>query len=191
MIPWQDRAACKGVDPERWYPSKGQTAKEGRAICATCPVIAQCLAHALERPETHGIWGGANQRTLRRMRVLRGRELAWLPPRHGIDLYCDSKECRWCRAVDAHRASLVEPTGPQQLNGPGANCGFKSSYARGCRCGLCSVAVSPAGQRLRAAGVDIAEWWERWFGDNTDRRLVAHAKRLAEFEEPEPEAMAS
>lgn len=191
MTQWRDRAACRGVDPARWYPEKGQTAKAGRAICAECPVLGQCLAHALDRPETYGVWGGADQRTLRRMRVLRGRDLAWLPPEHDLGVYCDSPSCRWCRTVDAHRASLAEPEGPQQLNGDGARCGFSSTYARGHRDGPCTLAITPQGKRLRDAGIDIAEWWVRWFGTNTDRRLVWHAKRLAEFERPRAEQVAS
>jgi hypothetical protein len=69
-----------------------------------------------------------------------------------------------------------------QLNGPGARCGFKSTYARGCRCGVCSLSISSVGARLRAAGHDVATWWSGWFGDNTERRLLGKAKILAEFD---------
>lgn len=65
--------------------------------------------------------------------------------------------------------------------------GFKATYVKGCRCGPCSLAISRWGEMLRSGDpqVSIADWWAEWFGDNTDRRLVAHAKRLAEFEQPE------
>jgi hypothetical protein len=63
--------------------------------------------------------------------------------------------------------------------------GFKATYVKGCRCGPCSLAIGRWGQMLRDADIDIGSWWEQWFGDETDRRLVAHAKRLAEFEEPQ------
>lgn len=177
--PWQDSAACLGMDAHLWYPEQGQTMKKGRAICAACPVAPQCLEHAVASYERDGGWGGSSDRQRRRLRMI------WFTRRHDHRSDCDDPACRWCRTVDAHIAALSEPQGPQQLNGPGARCGFKSTYARGHRCGPCTLAVSPAGDRLRAAGYDLAEWWAQWFGDNTDRRLVWHAKRLAEFEQPE------
>lgn len=176
---WWDDAACKGMDAQLWYPRKGATAKDGRAVCAGCPVVDRCLEHAIATYERQGAWGGSSDRQRRRLRM------AWFTRRHDHDSDCSDPSCRWCRTVDAHIAALAEPRGPQQLNGPGARCGFKSTYARGHRCGPCKLAVSPAGDRLRAAGYDISEWWARWFGDNTDARLVHHAKRLAEFEEPQ------
>ena len=177
--PWRSDAACKDQSALLWYPQLGSTMKAGREVCATCPVVAQCLEHAIGAYEREGCWGGTSDRQRRRLRMV------WFTRRHDHDSDCDDPSCRWCRTVDAHVASLAEPEGPQQLNGPGARCGFKSTYARGHRCGPCTLAVSPAGDRLRAAGYEIAEWWAQWFGDNTDRRLVWHAKRLAEFEEPE------
>lgn len=176
--PWRDRAACRGQDPDLWFPNKGQTAKTGRSICASCPAVVQCLEHAVAtQPE--GMWGATSKRQRRRLRII------WFQRAHAHRSDCDDPGCRWCRTVDAHLASLEVRQGPQQLNGPGARCGFKSSYARGCRCGPCKLAISPAGSRLRLAGVEIAAWWSQWFGDNTDDRLIWHAKRLAEFEQPE------
>ena len=32
--------------------------REAKAVCAQCPVKQQCLEHALEFDERHGIWGG-------------------------------------------------------------------------------------------------------------------------------------
>lgn len=183
--PWRSRAACKDMDATLWYPEQGQTMKAGRAVCAGCPVAPQCLEHAIGTYERQGAWGGASDRQRRRLRM------AWFTRRHNYEPGCNDPSCRWCRTVDAHIAGLAEPQTPQQLNGPGARCGFKSTYARGHRDGPCTLAITPQGRRLRAAGIDIAEWWDRWFEGNTDRRLIHHAKRLAEFETPEPEAMAS
>ncbi len=32
-----------------------------KRICAGCAVTAECLDAAIERRETHGIWGGLNE----------------------------------------------------------------------------------------------------------------------------------
>ena len=39
-----------------------------KAVCAGCPVSAECLAYALAHNERHGIWGGASVREREKMR---------------------------------------------------------------------------------------------------------------------------
>ncbi|MDQ2756161.1 MAG: WhiB family transcriptional regulator [Actinomycetota bacterium] len=68
---WQDEALCAGVDSDSFFTVEGVPAgssvawKASRdaaafalALCASCPVSAICLEHALRTPEPHGIWGG-------------------------------------------------------------------------------------------------------------------------------------
>lgn len=66
MEDWTDLAACWGMDPELWFPlGDGAPAK---AVCAGCPVRAECLAFALEHGLDDGIFGGldaADRRALR------------------------------------------------------------------------------------------------------------------------------
>lgn len=179
------RSACAGLDPALWYPDSGHTAAAGRAICAACPVLAQCLELALATREKEGCWGGAAQRQRRRLYPV------WVQRAHDYRDDCADPKCRWCRTVDAHRACCATGAeGPMQINGPGAQCGFRATYARGCRCGPCSLAISATGGRLRDAGLEIREWWARWFGGNTDRRLLGHAKILASFDVDDHEAAA-
>ena len=64
---WSTRAACKGLDPSIFYPPTDEEADEAKAICATCPVQADCLEHAIELREKNGVWGGATERERRRM----------------------------------------------------------------------------------------------------------------------------
>ena len=41
---WRDSAACKGMDPDIFFAGKGPGANDtARAICAECPVSAECL----------------------------------------------------------------------------------------------------------------------------------------------------
>jgi WhiB family redox-sensing transcriptional regulator len=62
MADWRDKALCREVDPDLFFPlgdgplTRRQIA-EAKAVCAGCPVIAECLAFALTQlPE--GIAGG-------------------------------------------------------------------------------------------------------------------------------------
>jgi WhiB family redox-sensing transcriptional regulator len=34
---------------------------QAKAVCARCPVLAQCRRHALVLPEPFGIWGGLTE----------------------------------------------------------------------------------------------------------------------------------
>ncbi|MGW1076299.1 WhiB family transcriptional regulator [Streptomyces sp. NPDC002537] len=58
---WSLSAACIEVDAEMFFPH-GHTGEAGmesaRKICAGCPVVAECLEHAMSVPERYGIWGG-------------------------------------------------------------------------------------------------------------------------------------
>jgi WhiB family redox-sensing transcriptional regulator len=65
---WQFQGACRGEDPETFFHPEGErgpsrAAREARAkaVCAACPVIAQCAAHALSVREPYGIWGGMSE----------------------------------------------------------------------------------------------------------------------------------
>jgi len=64
---WRDRAACRGLDPEIFYPVSDEDAGAAKAICAECPVREACLEYALANRERDGVWGGATERERRRM----------------------------------------------------------------------------------------------------------------------------
>jgi len=66
-LSWRQRAACKGVDPDIFYPTSDEEAEEAKAICALCPVREACLEYALANRERDGVWGGATERERRRM----------------------------------------------------------------------------------------------------------------------------
>lgn len=72
LAPWRQRAACRLLAPEdRWifWPGRGdgETVVAAKAVCATCPVSADCLAYAIEAGEL-GVWGGTSTRERRQMR---------------------------------------------------------------------------------------------------------------------------
>ncbi|MGH9282110.1 MAG: WhiB family transcriptional regulator [Acidimicrobiales bacterium] len=70
-LSWRQRAACRGVDPDVFYPSSDEEAEEAKAICRMCPVREACLEYALVNRIDHGVWGGCSERE--RRRILRRR----------------------------------------------------------------------------------------------------------------------
>lgn len=63
---------CRGMDPEAFFPQRGETLKEraARTVCRDCTVRNECLEYALTAPyEKHGIWGGYSEKERRRLRM--------------------------------------------------------------------------------------------------------------------------
>ena len=65
---WQMDGACRSEDTELFFhpegergPSRSGREAAAKAVCATCPVIAQCRAHALAAREPYGVWGGLSE----------------------------------------------------------------------------------------------------------------------------------
>ena len=65
---WRERAACRGMDLDVFYPERGESAGPARRVCARCPVCQPCLEYALSNRITHGIWGGLTERERRALR---------------------------------------------------------------------------------------------------------------------------
>lgn len=63
---WHQQAACRGSNPDAFYPEQGQwtVAAAAKAICATCPVARPCAEAGAH--EVYGIWGGENYGPKRR-----------------------------------------------------------------------------------------------------------------------------
>ncbi len=63
---WTRRAACRGSDPEIFFPvgrldgehTYQQARLVARAYCARCPVLRECHRQA-ERTASQGVWAGA------------------------------------------------------------------------------------------------------------------------------------
>jgi WhiB family redox-sensing transcriptional regulator len=90
-LDWQRHAACKGEDPELFFPPDVDLGTLGlaelgalvaelkrresaaRRICSGCPVRWQCGSYAIAAPEKWGIWGGLaeDERATERTRYLR------------------------------------------------------------------------------------------------------------------------
>jgi WhiB family redox-sensing transcriptional regulator len=66
-LSWRQHAACRGLEPEVFYPTSEEQTEEAKAICRGCPVREPCLDYALDNRERDGVWGGATERERRRM----------------------------------------------------------------------------------------------------------------------------
>lgn len=73
---WWSHAACQSADPDLFFPitASGLALRQvsgAKAVCARCPVRADCLRYALDAGPLQGIWGGLNEEE---RRLLRQRE---------------------------------------------------------------------------------------------------------------------
>jgi WhiB family redox-sensing transcriptional regulator len=66
-LTWRQHAACRGLEPEVFYPASEEQTEEAKAICGECPVREPCLDYALANRERDGVWGGATERERRRL----------------------------------------------------------------------------------------------------------------------------
>lgn len=64
---WRNRAACRGIDPDIFFPITDEEAEPAKAVCNACPVREACLEFALAAREREGVWGGATERERRRI----------------------------------------------------------------------------------------------------------------------------
>ncbi len=73
-LAWRRNAACRGLDPEIFYPALEDDVVDAKAVCGACLVQETCLEFALTVREKEGVWGGATEKE--RRRILRQRRRA-------------------------------------------------------------------------------------------------------------------
>lgn len=71
---WMERAACRGLDPDMFFPSNGGPNPDALKVCAACEVRHRCLVYAVEAAETLGTWGGTCQEERTRIIDRRSRK---------------------------------------------------------------------------------------------------------------------
>ena len=67
---WTLEALCAQVDPDLFFPDKGGSTSQAKAICASCPVREACLEYGLDDP--NGLYGGLSERERWKLRKQRG-----------------------------------------------------------------------------------------------------------------------
>jgi WhiB family redox-sensing transcriptional regulator len=65
---WQLDAACRTAPPTVFFHPEGERGlarssrdEAAKAVCARCPVLEACAAHALAVREPYGVWGGMTE----------------------------------------------------------------------------------------------------------------------------------
>ena len=89
---WQRQGACRGRDSAQFFHPDGERGASrlrreiaAKAVCRSCPVRAECAAHALVAREPYGVWGGFTE--AERMRLLAiGSERLCDPTRGRVDV---------------------------------------------------------------------------------------------------------
>jgi WhiB family redox-sensing transcriptional regulator len=72
---WQRMGLCRGRDSAQFFhpdgergASRGRREAAAKQLCRSCPVRAECAAHALATREPYGVWGGFTE--AERLRLL-------------------------------------------------------------------------------------------------------------------------
>jgi hypothetical protein len=73
-----ERAACHGMDTDRFFPDTEAGEHAAQQICARCSVRDECAAYAFAHDELRGVWGGLTERDRRHL-----RRSTWDPHRDG------------------------------------------------------------------------------------------------------------
>lgn len=63
---WAGQGRCVSDDPDALFV-RGAAQQGAKLVCQRCPVIAECLADALDNRMEFGVWGGMTERERRAM----------------------------------------------------------------------------------------------------------------------------
>lgn len=118
---WQRLGACRGRDSAHFFHPDGERGSsrsrremQAKAVCVTCPVRAQCAAHALTVREPYGIWGGFGEAERLRLLAMGWEDLA---DRHRTRVDVARLEARLGRsrtsAVPTQRTATRHPAAPR------------------------------------------------------------------------------
>ena len=129
---WRSRGACLSADPDLFFPispggASQRQVRRAKAVCATCPVQAECLAFAVETRQAHGVWGGLGEEELARLR------LSLRPPGAAPERIPGTGRApgRSRAAGTGHAVPARQVTGAPQITGARQVTGARQSAGRG------------------------------------------------------------
>ena len=73
---WPALGRCAGTDPDALFV-QGKAQREAKVVCKGCPVVAECLADALDNRTEFGVWGGMTERERRALLRRRPDVRSW------------------------------------------------------------------------------------------------------------------
>jgi WhiB family redox-sensing transcriptional regulator len=80
---WQRLGRCRGRDSAQFFHPDGERGSsrhrretQAKTMCGTCPVRAECAAHALAVREPYGVWGGFSEAERLRLLAVGWEDLA-------------------------------------------------------------------------------------------------------------------
>jgi WhiB family redox-sensing transcriptional regulator len=73
---WVSKARCRSIDPDELFVG-GAAQRKAAVICRDCPVIAECLADALDNRMEFGVWGGMTERQRRALLKQHPEVVSW------------------------------------------------------------------------------------------------------------------
>ena len=73
---WVSKALCRSTDPDELFGS-GKAQTKAVVICRHCPVVAECLAEALDNQIEFGVWGGMTERQRRALLKQHPEVVSW------------------------------------------------------------------------------------------------------------------
>lgn len=105
---WMCGAACRGVNPELFFPSSTgngarQQVAEAARVCADCPVARECAEYADSQGIPHGVWGGRSRNAIGEP-LPRGA-LHGTPRGYAWHLRRQDTPCDECKAAHADRCA--------------------------------------------------------------------------------------
>ena len=76
---WAPLGSCAKTDPDALFV-QGAAQQTAKVVCQRCPVIAECLADALDNRTEFGVWGGMTERERRALLKRRPNIPSWAAP---------------------------------------------------------------------------------------------------------------
>ena len=73
---WALQGACLEAEPDALFV-RGAAQQQAKQVCMSCPVIAECLADALDNRTEFGVWGGMTERERRALLKNRPGVTSW------------------------------------------------------------------------------------------------------------------
>ncbi len=70
-LQWQRWANCRGLGTDLFFGDGAERLHTAREICASCPVMTECLAYAVTHADVMGTWAGTTARQRQKLRRTR------------------------------------------------------------------------------------------------------------------------